>query len=99
MIVFGITGGTGAGKTSALRVLERLGAYLIDCDALYYEMLRPGEAIHSALHETFGGGIFTPGGTLDRQKLGDRVFGAAAELEKLNAIVFTHLGAELSGQF
>ncbi len=37
MIVFGITGGTGAGKTSALRVLEKLGAYLIDCDALYYQ--------------------------------------------------------------
>ena len=98
MIVFGITGGTGAGKTSALRVLEQLGAYLIDCDALYYEMLRPGEALHEALGAAFGGGIFTPEGMLDRRKLGSLVFGEPAELERLNAIVYTHLGAELERQ-
>ena len=53
MLIFGITGGTGAGKTSALRVLEKLGAYLIDCDALYYEMLRPGTELHTAIGEAF----------------------------------------------
>lgn len=95
MIVLGITGGTGAGKTSALRVLSQLGAYLIDCDALYYEMLDPGQALYSAIGAAFGGEVFTETGALDRQKLGNRVFGAPEELEKLNGIIFEHLGAEL----
>lgn len=38
-VVLGITGGTGAGKTSALRAIEELGGQVIDCDAAYHEML------------------------------------------------------------
>ena len=82
MIVLGITGGTGAGKTSALRVLARLGAYLIDCDALYYEMLAPGEPLHDAIGDAFGADMFLESGLLDRQKLGNRVFGAPEELAR-----------------
>ena len=95
MIVFGITGGTGAGKTSALRVLEGLGAYLIDCDALYYEMLRPGTALHTAIGDAFGREVFDPAGRLDRQQLGNRVFTHPGELQKLNGIIYRHLGEEM----
>ena len=73
--------GTGAGKTSALRVLEKLGAYLIDCDALYYEMLQPGTELHAAISETFGQEIFDEKGSLNRQKLGNMVFGHPEELK------------------
>ena len=95
MLIFGITGGTGAGKTSALRVLEKLGAYLIDCDALYYEMLRPGTELHTAIGEAFGWDVYDGSGALDRQKLGDLVFSQPAELQKLNAIICRYLCAEL----
>ena len=95
MLIFGITGGTGAGKTSALRVLEKLGAYLIDCDALYYEMLRPGTELHTAIGEAFGWDVYDGSGALDRQKLGNLVFSQPAELQKLNAIIYRYLCAEL----
>lgn len=98
MIVLGITGGTGAGKTSALRVLARLGAYLIDCDALYYEMLAPGEPLHDAIGDAFGADMFLESGLLDRQKLGNRVFGAPEELTRLNQIIYRHIGDELARQ-
>lgn len=95
MVVLGITGGTGAGKTSALRVLEDLGAYLVDCDALYYEMLRPGTELHSDIGDTFGWNMFDSEGALDRQKLGNMVFAHPEELNKLNGIIYHHLCAEL----
>ena len=95
MIVLGITGGTGAGKTSALRVLKDLGAYLIDCDALYYEMLRPGTALHTSIGDTFGWEMFDRAGQLDRQKLGNMVFAHPQALKKLNGIIYRHLGEEM----
>ncbi len=89
-LIFGLTGGTGAGKTSALRALERLGGYILDCDALYHEMLRTDVPMRNAIIEAFGN-VFTADGALDRQKLGAIVFSDAAALERLNAIVYRHL--------
>jgi len=90
-VVLGLTGGTGAGKTSALRALERLGGCVVDCDALYHRMLQTDEALRGDLVAAFGD-IFDPvTGLLDRQKLGSMVFGNARQLEKLDAIVFAHV--------
>lgn len=88
--VFGLTGGTGAGKTSALRALEQLGGVIIDCDALYHEMLRSDEAFRADITDAFGD-VFDSNGMLNRQKLGDVVFSDAAALERLNTIVYAHL--------
>lgn len=89
-LIFGLTGGTGAGKTSALRALQRLGGYILDCDALYHEMLRTDGPMRSAIANAFGD-VFAADGALDRQKLGTIVFSDAAALERLNAIVYRHL--------
>ena len=89
-LVFGLTGGTGAGKTSALRALEQLGGIIIDCDALYHEMLRSDEAFRADISNAFGD-VFDANGMLNRQKLGDVVFSDAAALERLNDIVYAHL--------
>ena len=87
MTVIGLTGPTGSGKTTALHVLEGMGFTAVDCDALYYELLRTDQALRGKLREAFGD-VFLPDGQLDRQQLGRLVFGDKKALDKLNAIVF-----------
>lgn len=93
-LVIGFTGPTGAGKTSALRALERLGGLVLDCDAIYHQLLRTDEALRTALTGAFGQ-VFAPDGTLDRQKLGTVVFSDPAALETLNRIIYDRLPREL----
>jgi len=89
-----IVGPTGAGKTSALRALERLGGLVLDCDAIYHEQLRTNEPLRRAITDAFGP-VFAPDGSLDRQKLGGLVFGDPTSLARLNDIIFTYLPREL----
>ena len=93
-LVIGFTGPTGAGKTSALRALERLGGLVLDCDAIYHGMLRADAALRDAITDAFGP-VFAPDGSLDRQKLGGLVFGDSTSLARLNDIIFTYLPREL----
>ena len=87
--VVGLTGQTGAGKTSVLRALAAQGAYTVDCDAFYYERLRDDAALQAELDAAFPGVL--RGGELDRQKLGTMVFGDASALAQLDGIVRRHL--------
>ena len=87
MTVLGLTGPTGAGKTTALEVLRRMDFQVIDCDALYYRLLREDPALRQALRDAFGE-VFLPDGSLDRRGLAARVFGDSRELKRLNAIVY-----------
>lgn len=92
MTVIGITGPTGAGKTTALTVLAERDFEIVDCDALYYHLLRTDRALRQALADAFGP-VFLPDGSLDRRALAKRVFGSERELEKLNGIVFPAVSA------
>ena len=87
MTVIGLTGPTGAGKTTALEILAGMGFEIVDCDALYYQLLRTDAGLRQALVDAFGP-VFLPDGQLDRKAVAKRVFGDPAELAKLNAIVF-----------
>lgn len=93
-LIVGLTGGTGAGKTSALAALENLGGTVLDCDAVYHQMLRTDPALREAITAAFGP-VFCPDGSLDRQKLGTLVFSDHAALDRLNAIVYEYLPPEL----
>lgn len=95
VLVLGITGGTGAGKTTLLRALERHGALVLDCDAVYHEMLRSDAPLRADLTAAFGE-VFAPDGGLDRQKLGKIVFGDDAALARLDGIIFRHLPRALA---
>ena len=85
MVVLGITGPTGAGKTTALREVERLGGAVIDCDQVYHSMLASDIALQNKLEELFGP-LRGADGAIDRKKLGTIVFGDPSKLELLNSV-------------
>ena len=93
-VVLGLTGGTGAGKSSALRAIESLGGEAIDCDALYHGMLESSEPLRDEIGTVFPG-AFDAQGQLDRKKLGQEVFSHKDRLEQLNGIIFSHLAPEV----
>jgi L-threonylcarbamoyladenylate synthase len=93
-VVIGITGGTGSGKTSALRAIEQLGGYVLDCDAVYHELLRTDRGLQSAITAEFGL-VFGPNGALDRKRLGEVVFSSKDRLARLNAITFQFVKPEV----
>ena len=93
-IVLGLTGGTGAGKTSALNAIRELGGTVIDCDAVYHEMLENSQEMRNAINAKFPG-VFDQDGKLNRQKLGQEVFAQKDRLAQLNEIVFGFMTPEL----
>ena len=98
MIVIGLTGGIGSGKSSvAARLVER-GAVLVDADALAREVVEPGRAAYAKVVERFGEGVVEEDGTLDRAAIADIVFKDAEALADLNAIVHPEVGAEMAAR-
>lgn len=91
MTIIGITGPTGAGKTTALRELEQLGGAIIDCDAVYHELLKSNIALQNELEQAFGP-LKDERGAFDRKKLGGVVFRDPTALNKLDAIVWPYIG-------
>lgn len=83
-MIIGITGGTGCGKTTALRAFEELGGVVLDCDVIYHQLLRQDKAMLSAIESRFPGTVRD--GVLDRKKLGSIVFADREALRELNAI-------------
>ena len=90
MKTVGLTGGTGCGKTTALEVLRELGALVIDCDAVYHELLRSDAELLYEIADRFPGTVSD--GALDRKALGQRVFGDAALLAELSRITHRYVG-------
>ena len=82
-VVVGLTGGTGAGKSSALRAICSLGGEVIDCDALYHDLLETSAPLRDDIGASFPG-AFDAQGRLDRKKLGQEVFSHKDRLEQLN---------------
>lgn len=85
MTVIGITGPTGAGKTTLLREIEKLGGAVIDCDAVYHEMLESDIALQNRLENAFGP-LRDETGRIGRKRLGAIVFRDPEQLKRLNAI-------------
>ena len=94
--LIGITGGTGAGKTTALRELGRLGVHIIDCDQVYHQLLACNQDLLRELSERFGDAVGSNG--VDRKKLGELVFRDKAALQDLNAITHCYISRETRRQ-
>ena len=85
--VIGLTGGIGCGKSEAALYLKRLGAAHLDADGASRRATAPGGEALEDIRRTFGGGVFTPGGALDRRALGERVFCDEAARRALEGIL------------
>jgi dephospho-CoA kinase len=87
MLLVGLTGGIGSGKSTVATLLERRGAVVFDADVLAREAVAPGTPGHDAVVERFGANVLAPGGELDREALGAIVFADPAARRDLEAIV------------
>jgi len=91
--IFGITGPTGAGKTTALNALRALGAEVLDADAVYHGLLLENEGMKEALVSAFGTDILAEQGKIDRRKLAGAVY--PDRLGELNELTHPYIMAEL----
>jgi len=92
-MILGITGGTGCGKTTLLTAIEEAGGLVLDCDAIYHDLLTSDRALLSAIDIRFPGTV--ENGVLQRKKLGNIVFSDEAALGDLNAITHSAVKAEV----
>lgn len=95
MLVIGLTGGIGSGKSTVSTLLAAKGAVVVDADAIVREVQRPGTSVFDAMVERFGPGIVAGDGALDRGAVADLVFADPEALADLNAIVHPAVGAEI----
>ena len=93
MLRVGVTGGIGAGKSTAAKQLVRSGGFLVDADQVAREVVVPGSAGLLAVVEAFGDRVLLPDGTLDRPGLGRIIFGDQPSRLRLNAILHPLIAA------
>jgi dephospho-CoA kinase len=98
MLLLGLTGGIGSGKSTVSAELARRGAIVIDADLVVRELQSPGGAVLAAMVEHFGDDILAEDGTLNRQAVADIVFNDPEQLKALNAIVHPKVGEEIDSR-
>ena len=98
MLVIGLTGGIGTGKSEVTRMLEALGAVVINADQVGHEAYRPNSESWKEVVKTFGEQILRPDRDIDRQKLGAIVFADPDQLSKLNQIMHPRMARIVSDQ-
>lgn len=90
----GLTGGIGSGKSSAAEIFRKLGAGIVDTDAIAHELTRPGGASLSTISGQFGAEYIAADGGLDRSRMRRLVFSDLASKKRLEAILHPLIRAE-----
>lgn len=96
VLIVGLTGGIGSGKSTVASMLVTRGAHVVDVDALGRAVIAPGGRAEAAVLEAFGPGVGTDDGHVDRAALARAVFGQPDELARLTAISHPAINAELA---
>ena len=95
-MIIGITGGTGCGKTTLLNCIRDAGGLILDCDAIYHQLLETDESLLHAIENRFPGTV--ENGHLQRKKLGSIVFSDESALLDLNRITHSAIKTEVLHQ-
>lgn len=85
--IIGLTGGIASGKSTVSSLLRQAGLPIVDADQITRQVQRPGSAALDKLAVAFGQGVIAPDGSLDRKRLGQRVFTDPAARQELNRIM------------
>lgn len=93
--IIGLTGGIATGKSTVSRMLTELGAWVIDADQVAREIVEPGQPALADVAATFGDGVLHQDGSLNREALGEIVFGDAEARRKLNQITHPRIGLRM----
>jgi dephospho-CoA kinase len=96
LLLVGLTGGIGAGKSTVARLLSDRGAIVIDADSIVRELQQPGTDVFRAIVDRFGPDVVKADGSLDREQLADIVFRDDEARSALNAIVHPAVYAVMS---
>ncbi|WP_048441253.1 dephospho-CoA kinase [Caenimonas sp. SL110] len=94
----GLTGGIGSGKSTVLQMLAKLGAAVIDADAISRSTTASGGAAIEAIRQKFGPEFISPDGALDRARIRDHVYADPQARKDLEAIIHPLVGAESARQ-
>lgn len=98
LLVVGVTGGIGSGKSEVCRTFQRLGVprgSIVSADDIAKTLMETRETLKKELRAAFGTAVYHPNGTLDRQYLAELVFSDPLFTRRINAIVHPHVLAEL----
>ena len=95
MLLIGLTGGIGSGKSTVSGALAERGAVVVDADAIVKELQSPGTVVFDEMVERFGSDIVGPDGGLDRARVAEIVFNDADALKDLSGIVHPRVQAEI----
>lgn len=98
MILVGLTGGIGSGKSTVSTLLAARGAVIVDADQVVRDVQRPGSPVLVAMAERFGPQVIAEDGSLDRAAVASVVFTDPEALKDLNKIVHPAVGAEMNRQ-
>ena len=87
MLLIGVTGGIGAGKTTALQAFRRLGARVLEADSIVHSLYARGTSVYDALSRRWGRAVVADDMSIDRAAVARVVFGSRRELAWLNQLV------------
>ncbi|HEY5647934.1 MAG TPA: dephospho-CoA kinase [Nitrospiria bacterium] len=94
MILIGLTGGTGCGKSRVAAIFRQLGGHIIDADEVARDVVRPGKPALKKIRAAFGKSILTSNNSLDRKKLGNIIFLNPKKRSQLNQIIHPYIFRE-----
>lgn len=98
MLLVGLTGGIGSGKSTVAALLAERGAVVVDADAVARDVVTPGSEGLAEVVAAFGGSVLAPDGTLDRTVLAALVFADEAARRRLEAIVHPRVAAVIAAR-